>query len=309
MSTVGAHVIPKRPYALVIAGLVLTGLLFGGLFIFDQYLHRKLDPTTSVNRAGYRGALLGPKQTNERRIFLMGSSTAFGYGVSQDQTIAAHLEQLLNAAPGFNVRFSVANLGFNNTGASVLEKDLQHYSYLKPDVVIFYTGSSDLGLNLFQGRHESTLFRLTGYYSVLGPAITERAKFLRYYSWGRWSNRKRVFRPGQKIETQKQTAATVRDWSFYCGQVKSAVQLALSKNLEVVVVTEPYVDAEHMDQQKALREMIGREFGNQPLVTYVNLGSVIDPTRSDVGSDGFHLNPAGNRVIAEKLAEVIEAMR
>lgn len=309
MSTFATHVILKRPYALVIAGLILTGLLFGGLYIFDQYLHRKLDPISSVNRSGYRGTLLGPKQANERRIFLMGSSTAFGYGVNRDQSIAAHLEQLLNASPGFTVRFSVANLGFNNTGASALEKDLLYYSYLEPDVVIFYTGSSDLGLNLFQGRHESTLFRLTGYYSVLGPAITERAKFLRYYSWGNWSNRKRVFRPGQKIETQKQATSTVRDWSFYCGQVRNAVQLALSKNLEVLIVTEPYVDAEHMDQQKALREMINSEFGNQPLVTYVDLGSVIDPTRSDVGNDGFHLNTRGNRVIAEKLAQVIESMK
>ncbi len=308
MSTAAAHVIPKRPYALAIAGLVLTGLLFGGLYILDQYLHRKLDPISSVNKAGYRGTLLGPKQPHERRIFLMGSSTAFGYGVNQDQTIAAHLEQLLNAKPGLNVRFSVANLGFNNTGASALEKDLLYYSYLEPDVVIFYTGSSDLGLNLFQGRHESTLFRLTGYYSVLAPALTERAKFLRYYSWGRWSNRKRVFRPGQKVETQKQSNSTVRDWSFYCGLVKNAVQLALSKNLEVLVVTEPYVDAEHMDQQKALREMIAREFGNQPLVTYVDLGSVVDPTRSDVGNDGFHLNTMGNRVIAEKLAKVVLSM-
>jgi hypothetical protein len=240
----------------------------------------------------------------------MGGSTALGYGVYSDQTIAAYLEQVLQSNANNEVRYSVVNLGFNNSGAAALTSDLKYYSGLEPDVVILYTGYDDLEVNHFGGRHESTFFRVSGYYPVLPLIITEKAKLLRYHSWGRWSQYKTVFRAGQRTEPAQrslsQSTSNQWDWSYYCGEMKKAIKLALSENTTVVVVTEPYVSAQHIDQQKALREMIEVEFGAEQKVTYVDLGNLINTADVELAPDGMHLNAKGNRLIAEQLAHVVQ---
>jgi lysophospholipase L1-like esterase len=72
------------------------------------------------------------------------------------------------------------------------------------------------------------------------------------------------------------------------------------------VVTEPYFSAQHIDQQRALREMIEKEFGNEQRVRYVDLGPVLNPSDQMFTLDGFHLNAAGNEIIAEKLIPIIQ---
>jgi hypothetical protein len=300
----------KKIYTLVLPGLLVMMLLFWGLFELDQHLHRKFDRVSTLNRAGYRGHLLGPKAPNEKRIFLMGGSTALGYGVEANQTVAACLEQLLNANTAGGDHYSVVNLGFNSAGAAALVSDLRYYSYLEPDAVIFYTGYDDLMVNTFGGRQDSVIFRLTGYYPIVPLVISEKAKLLRYQSWGRWSQSKPVFRPGEKVQAipKDLPAQTVEhwDWSHYCAEMQNAIKFALRDNDKVLVVTEPYFSAQHIDQQRTLREMIEKEFGNEQRVRYVDLGPVLNPNDQMFTLDGFHLNATGNRIIAEKLLPIIQ---
>lgn len=299
----------KRVYLSLLVGLLLTGLSVFGLYQLDQHLHRKFDKISTLNQAGYRGPLVGPKLPGEKRIFLMGGSDALGYGVYADQTIAADLEQTLNASTESGIRFSVVNLGFNNAGVAAVVSDLKYYSFLKPDVVILYSGYGDIEPNRFLGRHESVVFRLTGYYPVFPLVISEKAKLIRYHSWGRWSQYKTVFRAGEKTQANQRDLSQARsgqlDWSDYCREMKTAIELALSENARILVVTEPYISAQHIEQQRALREMLQKEFGVERNVTYLDLGFALNPKEQEFATDGMHLSAAGNQIIAGKLAPVI----
>ena len=308
MSSLDRPVIVRQLYRLFIPGLLLIGGLVFSFYLLDQHLHRKFDKIATVNQAGYRGPLAGAKLPGERRIFLMGGSTALGYGVLPDETIAAYLEQLLNVST--NVRYSVINLGFNNTGAAAFIPDLRSYSSLQPDVVIFYTGSGDLKVNPYLGRHESVVFRMTGYYPILPLIVSEKAKLIRYHSLGRWSQYKTVYRLGEKTQPapRDSTRSSLNhwDWTYYCSQMKKAISFALGQNKQVIVVAEPDPTAQHADQQKALKGMLDTEFSAEPRVTYVDFGLALGAADKGFTLDGLHLTAEGNRVIAEKLAPLIQ---
>ena len=52
------------------------------LLALDLYVHAKFDDYAGTNIWGYRGSVVGTKQDGERRVAVVGGSTAFGYGVT-----------------------------------------------------------------------------------------------------------------------------------------------------------------------------------------------------------------------------------
>ncbi len=179
----------KVAFALVAAGLSIVAVL-GVLVGLDLYVNRKFLESGGVNIWGYRGPALGRKQPGERRIAVIGGSTAFGYGVQWRQAFPAVLEGLLNLPSdptGASPRVSVVNLAFNNEGAYSLKFTLADYDYLDYDVVLVYTGYNDLAyFNNFQvsnsqvARRESAIYRWTGYFPMLPLVMREKAMAIRY---------------------------------------------------------------------------------------------------------------------------------
>src|SRR5438093_187187 len=72
----------------------------GVLLAADLYVHRKFQASGGVNMWGYRGPTVGRKQRNERRVVVLGESTAFGYGVLWHEAFPVALERLLNEPQG-----------------------------------------------------------------------------------------------------------------------------------------------------------------------------------------------------------------
>jgi len=245
----------------------------------DLYLHQRAERSAGLNLWGYRGPLLGRKAPREVRLAFLGGSTMFGYGVSWDQAIPALVEHELNAAVA-PVRS--ANLALNNEGAYSFLYTLQDYDYLEPDIVVLYEGYNDLmgdedGGNVSLLRHESGVFRLTGYYPILPLALRERAMLFRYGSLETAYAVERgappggaVFQPGvasRSVAAAIETANTVgksvgrqlsrlspempKDvanrseagcappWSMYCQSVFRAVQFALARGRHVAVASQP----------------------------------------------------------------------
>jgi hypothetical protein len=95
-------------------------------------------------------------------------------------------------------------------------------------------------------------------------------------------------------------------WSFYCDNVHAAVQVALSRGASVLVVGQPRLPhapaTRHAWQQRALAEMLAREFASEPRVSYLDLGGAADLSRTEITYDGMHLNPAANATVASQLA-------
>lgn len=204
-------------FAVVAVGLSFVFVL-GGLFGLDLYVNRKFQDSGGVNIWGYRGPTIGNKQAGERRVVVLGESTAFGYGVRWHEAFPALLEGLLNQsgdAGAVPTKVSVVNLAYNGEGAHSYRYTLEDYDYLDYDVAVFYTGYPDLPSlrnfdvsNRIVYRRQSALFRWTGYFPMLPLVMREKAMAIRY--GGRlddaYQGRPNVFRPNL---TQRSTATAL----------------------------------------------------------------------------------------------------
>jgi len=280
------HTLSRRKRQVFV--LVATALVFfvgaAALLAADIYLHGRFQESAGVNIWGYRGPVLGRKKPGDLRIAFLGGSTAFGYGVSWDQAIPAQLEKQLNARlpPGVS-RVSVANLAYNNEGAYSFTFTLDDYRYLDYDIVCLYEGYNDMmgdsrNPNTSVFRHDSPVFKLTGYLPIFPIAFREKASALRfggdlngYYRAMRGEETKTVFRPGLANRTaagaldasaaiaeslQRQLAKVMQEpppqivggdatgckvpWGEYCKSMFTAVDHALAMRKRVLVITQPY---------------------------------------------------------------------
>jgi lysophospholipase L1-like esterase len=330
------YLVPGRRLAFALAAVALssagTVTFVAGL---DLYMHHRYARTGGYNVWGYRGDAIGARSADERRVEMLGGSVAFGYGVDVDETIPAQLQRFLNHDTG-SARRVVVNLGWNSEGAYSFQYTLKDYAYLHSDVAILYSGYNDLlNFNNQVFRHQSAVFRTTGYLPIL-PVIPLTA-WLRLGSLGSQDSTKVVFTPkltdkyateaadtalriSQALERQLGKlapedigvvpAGKPADWQYYVQAVRAAVTVALGQGKQVVVVTEPYISDRHVDQQNAVAAMLRDEFGGERRVHYLNAGRTVDLHDRALCYDGMHLTAAGNRAVAEWLApRIAEVLR
>ena len=322
--------------------LFVTAVLFATLLAVDVYLHHRHEMNAGLNVWGYRGPVLDDKQDGERRVAVIGGSTAFGYGVTWPEAIPALLQQKLNEVEPSGATYTAANLAYNNEGAYSFKYTLRDYAYLDYDLAILYTGYNDLSNdgNRQVYRHESPIFTLTGYMPIFPVIFSEKAMMLRYggdLEAAYWGERT-VFTPNpadrisataletavrvtQSLEQQlgrltttdplnsvATTATCDVDWQAYCEQVTLAVDQVIADGKRVLVVTQPYMTDGHVDQQANLIAMLDRSYGNNGNVRHLNLGEVLSLDNLDFAWDGMHLTAAGNDVVATRLVSPVLSM-
>ena len=339
----------KRIVFALIAMTLATALGTSALLGIDIYLHGRYQKSAGYNVWGYRGPSVGRKKPGEYRIVMSGGSSAFGYGSNWDEAIPAQLERMLNASGGLPP-VSVVNLGYNNEGAYSFRFTLEDYLWLDYDVACLYEGYNDTmgdpnGPNVAVFRHDSPVFRLTGYLPIFPIIFREKAAALMYgnvselYRFGD----KTVFRPNVAKRTAAESlrvAADVGDslsrqldrataeparritdvastgckppWQEYCRSVLVATEVARQHDKQVLVVTQPYelgkVGERHIEQQREMAAMLQRRFGGDPMVRYVNLGTTVDLYDPALSFDRMHLTAEGNRRVARALVEPVVAM-
>lgn len=247
----------------------------------DLYLHRRAERSAGLNRWGYRGPIVGRKAPGEIRVAMLGGSTAFGYGVTWDEAIPAQLERVLNEHTSA-LPTRVVNLGYNNEGAYAFLSTLQDFEFLDADIAVFYEGYNDLagdyGVNRAVFRHESVVFRLTGYFPILPLALVEKARSLRFggdldaaYAAARNEpGSQTVFRPGladrtsasaleaagavseslsrqlDRLSNQAPQAVSLTSeagcaspWANYCQAIYAATRYALDRGKMVAIAGQP----------------------------------------------------------------------
>jgi hypothetical protein len=263
-------------FALAAIGLSLVAA-FVLLLIADLIVHHRAQQSAGLNRWGYRGPVAPAKQRNELRAVMLGGSTVFGYGVRWDESIPASLERLLNQSGPFRV----VNLGFNNEGAYSFVPTLRDYDHLDYDLVVLYEGYNDTPgdeqPNTSVFRHNSAVFRLTGYFPILPMYLEEKAMAFRHggdlgaaYAAARGEAPKTVFRPNVAARTSAtalDAAAKVANalgdqlgrlskdepppfarvsrigcsfpWVNYCDSVHSAISYVIGRGKKVIMVGQP----------------------------------------------------------------------
>lgn len=324
---------------------------FAALLAVDVHLHTKYQRSAGFNVWGYRGPSAGRKSKTEYRVVMVGGSSAYGYGVTWEQAIPAQLEQRLanGAHPGQT--FKVINLAYNNEGAYSFAVTLEDYAYLDYDLVCLYEGYNDLIAdpkrpNVAVFRHDSPVFRLTGYLPIFPMIFKEKAAAMlaggdpgALYR----DSPKTVFRPGAATTVTAGALRTVGEvgqslerqlgrvsvepgwhidapdatgckypWGQYCRSVATAITFALASRKQVLFISQPYkpepsLRLRHMEQQREAAAMVARDFGGDPRVRYVNLGEAIDLNDDQLSFDRMHLTADGNARVADQLvAPVVE---
>ena len=323
--------------------LFVTVALFVTVLAVDVYLHHRHEMNAGLNIWGYRGPVLDDKQDGERRIAVVGGSTAFGYGVTWPDAFPALLEQKLNDVSQSGAMYTAANLAYNNEGAYSYKYTLRDYAYLDYDLAILYTGYNDISTdeNRQVHRHESPVFTLTGYMPIFPLIFSEKAMMLRYGGdlEAAYIGEKTVFTPNtgdrfsaaaletavrvtKSLEQQlgrltttdplnsvATTATCEGDWQvFYCEQVTLAVDQLLADGKRVLVVTQPYLSDSHVVQQNNLVAMLHRSYGANENVRHLNLGEVLSLDDLTYAWDGMHLTAAGNDLVATRLVSPVLSM-
>jgi hypothetical protein len=297
----------RRKFIVFAVLTIVPSLTFalGGLLAADLYAHHRAERSAGLNVWGYRGPLAGRKRPGEVRAVMLGGSTVFGYGSPWYEAIPALLEQELDRdneparrslAPrlrsrpaereskgGGGGRWKVINLGFNNEGAYAFLPTLQDFAWLDADLVLLYEGYNDVMAggepNLSVHRHESPVFRLTGYFPILPALLDEKRLSLQFggdLEAAYAATRRRegdppiVFRPsfaartgaaalntalkvGESLSRQLDRIAKEPHepgrpageagcsgrWVPYCDSVYRAVRYALDQGQRVLVVGQP----------------------------------------------------------------------
>jgi lysophospholipase L1-like esterase len=341
----------RRKLAFIaIAFVVVAALSVSAVTALDIYLHHRVQYTAGVNVWGYRGDVVGRKKPGETRIIVLGGSTAFGYGMSWNESWPYYLEQKIAAGHQLPGPLSVVNLGIPTDSARTFVATLNDYAYLNADVAMFYEGYNDLGLDTnpaknstnpavshyLAWRHQSPIFRWTGYFPIFPLVLNEKAALLMRGRVGSAENDV-VFRPDLATRT---TAAAMKEaadigvaverrlgkltdtiaeksqtqeagcgrWSQYCGAIQEAVEHALAHRQLAVVITQPYISDLHIEQQRALADMMRRRFFSEPRVRYIDLGRLIDLRDQTIAYDGIHLVASGNERIAAALVSDVLAL-
>jgi hypothetical protein len=338
----------SRLKRVVFAVIAVTGsfaLLLVVLIGADLYAHSRVERSAGLNRHGYRGPVVGRKQPGDIRVVMLGGSTVFGFDSEVEDALPAQLDRLVKARDS-HVR--VVNLGFHQEGAVSFVPTLRSYAYLDYDIAILYEGYNDIlgdaSPNNSQKRHASPVFRAIGYFPILPLVLHEKAGFLRQgpaQTPAQPGGAPVVFRPGlanrtsagaldatsafaaalerqlgrivDPVETTPHTGPGCgAPWSHYCGSVGAAVRFALDRGKSVLVVGQPqlkYGEADrHASQQRALAEMLARDFPGNPRVRYVDLADAVDLSNNSVAFDGLHLSREANAIVAARLVEPVRQM-
>ena len=335
----------RRKIVFVILSVVMSFIgATAVLLALDLYVHAKFTDYAGTNIWGYRGPVVGTKQAGEHRIVVVGGSTAFGTGVTPTEAFPAVLEELLNQGRDLtDGKVSVVNLGYNNEGAHSFRFTLKDYEYLDYDAVLFYSGYNNLSdLNTSVFRHNSPVFRLTGYLPLLPVVMQEKALSLRYGGdlEAAYLAEKTVFKPNladRAAATALETATSISDslerqlterlpesesvftdlgeeapscsyWRRYCGEMVEAVRYVLDRDKLALVVTQPYRSERHREQQTLLSAFLREQFKGAANLHFANLGPTLNVFDPEMAGDSLHLTPLGNRLLAQHLVGRIRTL-
>jgi len=120
-------------------------------FKFVPYLGYAYEPVSEkwlhINRHGFRRSADNgpwPPNPNNLNVFVFGGSNVFGYQVTDDQTIPAHLQTLLKGKCSKIV--SVYNFGVPDYYSSLEQIQFSNLleNGIRPDVAIFIDGTNDI---------------------------------------------------------------------------------------------------------------------------------------------------------------------
>lgn len=284
----------------------------------------------SINNRGFRGDdFVDNKATGVTRVVTLGASSTFGYGNRDNETYPYYLEEILNSRQSGAGSFEVINLGIphflTDQIASVF---LEEALALNPDVVTFYEGindSSDTKTLKKTLRHVSWVRQLV--IPLYQRLVSVKFVVASFKAPKKFTEQKINSHLDGKSERFLKNLSLIRDECEKRGIVfivanQQAKSLLVDEN-EIKGVTyddevelirrklseESFLSAKEMYlhvHSLLMRDLEGWAADNN--VPFVDVIGALDQDR-DVLSSWVHLNPEGNRLVAEVFAQEILEQR
>jgi uncharacterized protein YjbI with pentapeptide repeats len=122
-------------------------------FLDEMIYSEKTESSISLNQYGFRGPeFSAQKSDNTYRIFVVGSSVAYGQHVLEKDTISTHLQNLFDEYDS-ELKIEVINAGFGNAWSKTEVKWIkENLSEFEPDLVIVLDGWTDVTRELVKNE-------------------------------------------------------------------------------------------------------------------------------------------------------------
>lgn len=191
---------------------------------------------TFDGRGNRNPGLTEPKAKNERRLYFMGTSIMLGWGVGDDETLAAGVENRLTAAksPQTGLRYRSINAGVAGFNIAKEVTLFRHQmAAVKPDAVImqYYLRDSELG--------EETTDTALLQYTYLGAFLYQYGRGLRAGEAGSVEDHYRALhRDGQP--GWEQTKRAVRQLKALCEQYDIALAVLIIPDMRNPAADGPF---------------------------------------------------------------------
>jgi lysophospholipase L1-like esterase len=294
----------------------------------------------TTNSLGFRGTREVParKAPNARRVFVLGGSTAVGFGASSDETtIPAQLEQILRADhPGLDIEvYNAGSTGFNSSQELILLN--LTILELEPDLVVVLDGINDLYYaSLPRWRPHYTYHEdpVVAAMSRRGPArlahdalgmVVRRSAAIRVLTGlfpSRGPRRRAILRP----EAARLYARNVERMAHLCAGVEVPLLAVLQPSLAVSTKTITAAERRALDRTEASNYFgegyLAVQHAYYPLARAALADLRLPPgafaidgsdlfagSSEEIFTDVAHFNDRGNRLAAEFLAACIREHR
>ena len=297
------------------------------IIALDIYAHHRVEDVGGLNMWGYRGRVALRRQPNEVRVEVVGGTRAFGWG-EPGSSLASQIRRLMLLAidrPGAPARpVTVVNVGRLGALPDSYPATLEHFAYLRPDIVCIY---DDLGVRGAVPTR-SAVYDLTGYMPALPLVVDEKGKLWRTGAVARGydSDPAAVVVPAPKRlagasleaagEAMAVTDAAAARWlgsgsraradqasdGSYVDSMLTSIDSAHRHAAAVVVVLSP---AEMPMQQRNAAALRTRLPEAAPWLRVVDLDAEPRLRRGDLRYDGWNYGGAATTVAAEHITPAV----
>ena len=276
--------------------------------------------TITINEKGLRNTPGSKCEKGAYTVFNFGGSAMWGAGAPDSETIPAILAALLREQMGKPV--CVMNYAQNSYVVGQNIEQLMNLLLLgeRPELIIFYDGYNDVYTAYEQGRahrdfyykqmkktfqpEEQHWFQILTLYWRIHPAPPESYQWKDYSTMGIKAEDLSEAVANHYFNAYEVVKALAKEWQF---DFALFIQPALSMSGKTLTQAERPVKDDISEPLARLTQMTYNRLkaGTEKRHRLFYLGNVFDDVTGDIWFDAVHVAPEGNRIVAERIINVL----